>query len=104
MRVEDGWAHFIQLFHEVFSGGNGFSQNRIDERADGSFACFDRFVHRCVIRDIEDEKLAETDAEDIARFGIEFALAEFSYPMIEKAAMAEDSEEDCLKERTVCRG
>lgn len=54
-----------------------------------------------MIGEVEDEDLAESDAEDVAGFGIEFAFAEGADPFVEEAAVAEDSEEDGLEEAAV---
>lgn len=54
-----------------------------------------------MVGDLEDEELAEADAEDIACLRIEFALAEFTYPEIEDATVAEDTEEDGLQEGAI---
>lgn len=77
MGVEDGGREVVELFEQAFAGDDGFAQDRIDEGADAGFSGFDGFVDGGVIGDIEDEDLAEADAEDIAGIGIEFAIAEF---------------------------
>ena len=85
----------------MLAGGDRLAEDGVDEGADGGFARFDGFVDGGVVGDVEDEDLAEADAEDVAGFGIKFALPEFPYPMVEEAAVAEDAEEDGLQQPAV---
>jgi hypothetical protein len=102
--VDDGGREVVEFFHEAFAGGDGATQDGVDEGADGGFSGLDGFVDGGVVGDVEDEDLAEADAEDIAGFGVEFAFAEFGYPMVEEAAVAEDAEEDGLEEGAIRLG
>jgi len=102
--VEDGGGHVVEFLHQLFAGGDRLAEAGVDEGTDGGFARLDGLVDGGVIRDVEDEELAEADAEDIAGFGIEFPLPEFGYPMVEDAAVAEDAEEDRLEKAAVGRG
>ena len=87
----------------MFAGCDGLAEDGIDQRSDRGFARLDGFVDGGVIGDVENEDLAETDAEDIAGLGIEFSLPEFCYLVIEYAAVAEDTEQDCLKQSAIRR-
>jgi hypothetical protein len=49
-----------------------------------------------MVGNAEYEDLAQPDAQDIARFGVGLAIAEFADPVIEKTAVAQHAEEDCL--------
>jgi hypothetical protein len=102
--VEDGGRHVVELLHEALAGGDRFAEDGVNERADGGFAGLDGFVDGGVVGDVEDEDLAEADAEDIAGVGVELAVAEFADPMVEDASVAEDTEQDGLEEGAVCGG
>ena len=101
--MEDGGWHFLKFLHQPFAGCDGLAQDGINERSNGCFAGLYGFVDGGVIRNVQDKQLAEADAEDVARFGIEFSLAEFPDPVIKDAAVAKDSEEDGLQESAVGR-
>jgi hypothetical protein len=45
--------------------------------------------------------LEKPDAQDIARFGVGLAIAEFADPVIEQTAVAQHAEEDRLQETAV---
>jgi hypothetical protein len=104
MGVDDWWRQVVELFEQAFSGYDGFAQDRIDEGADAGFSSLDGFVDGGVVGDVEDEDLAEADAEDVTGIGIEFAIAEFGNPMIEYAAVTEDAEKDGLEEAAIGGG
>jgi hypothetical protein len=57
-----------------------------------------------MVGDVKDKNLAEADAEDIAGIGVELAFAEFPNPVIQDAAVTEDSEQDGLQESTIRGG
>ena len=101
MGVEDWGRKVVELFEQTFAVGDRFAQDRIDERADAGFSGFHSFVHSGVVGDVEDEDLAQADAEDVASIGVEFSLAEFTNPMIEDAAMTENTEEDGLEQSAI---
>ncbi len=61
MGVEDWGRKVVELFEQAFAVGDGFAQDRINERADACFSGFDGFVNGGVIGDVEDEDLAEAD-------------------------------------------
>ena len=102
--MEDGRWKFLEFVDQALAGGDCFAQDSVDERADRGFSGLYGFVDRSVVRDVEDEDLAETDAEDIAGFGVEFALAEFCDPVIDEAAVAEDAKENSLQQSAVGGG
>ena len=54
-----------------------------------------------MFRDAEDQQLAKSDAQDVARFGIEFPLAEAADPVVEQAAVAQHTEQDGLQQAAV---
>jgi hypothetical protein len=60
----------------LLAGDDCLAEDCVDECADRGFARLDGFVDGGVVRNVEDEDLAEADAEDIASFGIEFSLPE----------------------------
>jgi hypothetical protein len=45
--------------------------------------------------------LAKSHAQDIARFGVGLAIAEFADPVVEKTAVAQHAEEDRLQKPAV---
>jgi hypothetical protein len=47
--------------------------------------------------------LAKSHAQDIARFGVGLAIAEFADPVVEKTAVAQHAEEDRLQKPAVGR-
>jgi hypothetical protein len=102
--MEDGGRHFIKLLHEAFAGGDGLAEDGVDQGADGGFPGLDGFVDGGVVGDVEDEDLAEADAEDVAGIGVELAMAELADPVIQDAAVTEDAEKDGLQKRAVGGG
>lgn len=104
MGVEDWGRKVIELFEQAFAVGDGFAQDCIDERTDAGFSGFHSFVHSGVVGDVEDEDLAEANAEDVAGISVEFALAEFANPVIQYAAVAKHAKQDGLKQSAVGGG
>ena len=80
------------------------SQDGIDQSANGAAGTGYRFIHRRVIRNAEEEKLADPNPEDVACFVIEFPLAQHSDPVIQQAAIAQDGEEDTVEEGAISGG
>jgi len=57
-----------------------------------------------VIRNAKEKELADSDSQHIASLVIEFPLAQHSNPVIEKAAIAQDREQDAVEQGPVWRG
>lgn len=103
MGVDDGGGEIAEV-EEALAGGDGAAEDGVDEGADAGFSGFDGFVDGGMVGDAEDEDLDEADAEDVAGFGVELAVAEFADPVVEEAAVAEDAEEDGLEQSAVLGG
>jgi hypothetical protein len=54
-----------------------------------------------VFGDVENEELAEADAEDVARLVVELALAQGRDPVVEEAPVAKDGEENAVEQGAV---
>lgn len=97
----DGRWEIRHLIEQTLARCDGAAQHGIDEPSHAGFSGLDRFIDRCMVGNAEDENLAETHAQDIARFGVGLAIAEFADPMVEQAAVAQHAEEDRLQEPAV---
>lgn len=100
MRVRDGWGQLGKI-EERFFGRCCFAHDRIDQAPDRRFAEVDGFKHRGVVGKLQDEQLAEPDAQDVARLVVEFPFSQLTDPMVEQPAVAEDAENDGIQESSI---
>jgi len=82
MRVKHRRRQVRDVIQQALARGGGAAQHGIDEAADVGLAGFHGFIDGGVVGQIQDQQLAEADAQDIAGFRIEFAIAEFADPVV----------------------
>ena len=97
----DGGRQVGDFFEQSLSRCDGTAEHGIDESTDAGFSGLDGFIDGGVVGQAEDEYLAESDAQHVAGFGIDFAVAEFADPVIEQAAVSEHAEKDGLEQAAV---
>ena len=85
------------LVEQRLAGDGGAAEHGVDQAADAGFSGFDGFIDGGVVGEIEDEQLAQPDAQDVAGFRIHLTIAEFTDPVVEQAAVAQHSEENRLE-------
>jgi hypothetical protein len=100
----EGRRELVAFREERLARSDGPSQDGIDQSANGAAGTGHRFIHRRMIRNAEEEKLADPNPEDIACFVIEFPFAQHPDPVIQQAAIAQDGEEDAVEEGAISGG
>ena len=101
MRATTGAGAQIE---EPLSGGGRAAHHGVDKSPDGALPQLHRFKDRGVVRELEDQKLAEAHAQDIARFVVQLPLPQFPDPMVEQPEIPQHAQHDGIQEGTVRRG
>lgn len=92
MRVEEGRVEFAHFADHAGAGVRNATQNGVDEAANGRAGAVDGFVDGGVVGKLQNDDLANADAEDVEGFGVNFSVTNFANPVIDQGAIAQNAE------------
>jgi hypothetical protein len=101
--VEDLGRQFIEI-EELLLRGRRAPHHRIDQAACAALAQLHRLENRRMIRQLQDQQLAQPYPQDVAGFIVQLALAEFGDPVIQQAEIPQHPEDDRIEEGAVGGG